>query len=831
MRNVSRSTSVPISRSTPFVAPPTSAPLGKRRAGNAPSRRAPLFCAPKRRAPQFCAPFFRAPLFFATFLLAAFVFLAGNAGCATFFDQIRPNAADRRFAVSSPLGPKRSQSATQTLKALGVPEKKVRVPELERLLAEIDANPSPEAVYAYVESAYLEARRLETRRPALAVEIYATAALYAYHYLFNPTLQESRRSTTMFDAQARDVAVLYNGSCERLLRLLLKDSPTPFRPGSLCRFWGESATLTAYCRVASGSWAPEEIESFELAADREVEELSFDCRRAGLGVPLVAKRRADAAVERPEEIYYPTGLQFPATAFLRPNPTAPLGSIPPLDPDADAAEVDAQLDGAVAILEIYDPLVSSFATVGDRAVPLECDLTTPLASYLASPNQLAFSKGQKGLLDPEKLLETIPTHSPTRERTLQGLYMLQPYDPAKIPVVMTHGLGSSPITWLEMYNSLRNVPEICDNYQFWFYFYPTGQPFWISAAQLRSDLRDLRETLDPAGDAPALDQTVLVGHSMGGLISRMQVAESGDRIWRRVSSVPLDDLDFDAETRENFRAWFFFEPNPSVRRVITIATPFRGSDYANGFTQWLADRAISIPKTVASAAGSLAALLETDASQIDDPTLLETATSVDSLSPKSPIFAALDECPIPETVALNNIVGVLPSLERRWIAPKKSDGVVEFWSSNRDDVETQREIPAAHTTAHAHPAAIWETKEILLRHLTEARSKRPDVFADETESESATALTLKTDATDVENAVNSQENADATDAFADLPNVENALDSQENADEEPALAMETDARFDALPRPADVLEPELAADDAETPNDQPTRSIYGPALR
>jgi len=805
MRNVSRSKSAPISRSTPFVAPPTSAPLGKRRAPNAPFSRAPQFCASSRRA----------PLFFATFFLTAFVFLAGNAGCATFFDQIRPNAADRRFAVSSPLGPKRSQSATQTLKALGVPEKKVRVPELERLLAEIDEKPSPEAVYAYVESAYLEARRLETRRPALAVEIYATSALYAYHYLFNPTLQESRRSTTMFDAQARDVAVLYNGSCERLLRLLLKNSSTPFRPGSLCRFEGESATLTAYCRVASGSWAPEEIESFELAADREVEELSFDCRRAGLGVPLVAKRRADAAVERPEEIYYPTGLQFPATAFLRPNPTAPLGSIPPLDPDADAAEiaeVDAELNGAVAILEIYDPLVSSFATVGDRAVPLECDLTTPLASYLASPNQLAFSKGQKGLLDPEKLLETIPTHSPTRERTLQGLYMLQPYDPAKIPVVMTHGLGSSPITWLEMYNSLRNVPEICDNYQFWFYFYPTGQPFWISAAQLRSDLRDLRETLDPAGDAPALDQTVLVGHSMGGLISRMQVAESGDRIWRRVSSVPLDDLDFDAETKANFRAWFFFEPNPSVRRVITIATPFRGSDYANGFTQWLADRAISIPKTVASAAGSLATLLETDASQIDDPTLLETATSVDSLSPKSPIFAALDECPIPSSVALNNIVGVLPSLERRWFAPKKSDGVVEFWSSNRDDVETQREIPAAHTTAHAHPAAIWETKEILLRHLAEARSKRPDVFAD-----------AELDAA-------SQENADATDAFADLPNVENALNR--NADAETVLALETDARFDALPRPADVLAPELDdADDAETPDDQPTRSIYGPALR
>lgn len=752
----SRSTPVSLSRPTPLVVPPTSAPR-------------------ERRAEK-------SALFFATFLLATFVFLVGNAGCSTFFNQIRPNAADRRFAVATLGGPKRSQSATQTLKALGVPEKKVRVPELERLLAEIDAKPSPDAIYAYVESAYLEARRLETRRPALAVEIYATSALYAYHYLFNPTLQESRRST-MFDAQTRDVAVLYNGACERLLRLLLKDSPTPFRPGSVCRFQGESATLTAYCSVVSGSWEPEEIESFELAADREVKELSFDCRRAGLGVPLIAKRRAVAAVERPEEIYYPTGLQFPATAFLRPNPTAPLGSLPPLDPNADADE----LADAAAILEIHDPLVSSFAIVGDRAVPLECDLTTPLASYLASPNQLAFSKGQKGLLDPETLLETIPTPAPTRERTLQGLYMLQPYDPEKIPVVMTHGLGSSPTTWLEMYNALRNVPEICDNYQFWFYFYPTGQPFWISAAQLRSDLRDLRDSLDPDGDAPALDQTVLIGHSMGGLISRMQVAESGDRIWRRVSSVPLDELDFDAETRENLRAWFFFEPNPSIRRVVTIATPFRGSDYANGFTRWLADRAISIPKTVAAATGSLAALLETDASQIDDPTLLETATSVDSLSPKSPIFAALDECPIPETVALNNVVGVLPSLENRWFAPKKSDGVVEFWSSSRDDVESQREIPAAHTVAHAHPAAIWETKEILLRHLAAAQAERPDVFSDAA-PDSAACPPL---------------NADADDASA--------------------LELETDARFDALPRPAEALEVDEAAE-------PPRRSIYGAPL-
>ncbi len=659
-----------------------------------------------------------------------------GSGCASVFVPKRLNAADRRFELGSPLGPKRSPSATQTLIARDVPTERLGVAELAKILEKIDANPNPDLIYAYVESAYFEARRQESRRPAIAREIYVSVALYSYHYLFNPALGDLMRGS-LFNAQTRDVALLYNASCERLTRLILQDAKSskkskndadfPFKPNRTLVLNGATTSPSLFCRVASGSWRPEEIELFELAADCEVDELAFDCRRSGLGVPLVAKRRAAPNVDRPEERYYPLGLCFPATALLRPNPTKPLGSIPPLQSadSADSADFAENADypaDATAIFEFYDPLVSTLATLEGRVVPLETDLTTPLGHFLTTETELAFTSGKKGLLNPEKLLETVTFSSgeTTAERTLQGLYLTEPFDPRKIPVVMSHGLGSSPATWIEMYNSLRNVPEIRDAYQFWFYFYPTGQPFWISAAQLRADLRTLRTTLDPNRDAPTLDQIVLIGHSMGGLVSRMQVASSGDRIWRKISSVPLDELDFDAETKENLRDWFFFEPNPSVRRVVTVATPFEGSEFANGFTEWLADGAISLPKTVVSV---LASLATSPPEQIDDPTLLETKTSVESLSPKSPIFAALDECPIPENVALNNVVGVLPSLEKRWLNPKKSDGIVEFWSSGRDDVESQREVPASHMYVHTHPAAIFETKEILLRHLDAARSE------------------------------------------------------------------------------------------------------------
>ena len=50
---------------------------------------------------------------------------------------------------------------------------------------------------------------------------------------------------------------------------------------------------------------------------------------------------------------------------------------------------------------------------------------------------------------------------------------------------MVHGLLSSPLTWLAMFNDLRADPEIREHFQFWFYLYPTGDPYLESAAKLR----------------------------------------------------------------------------------------------------------------------------------------------------------------------------------------------------------------------------------------------------------------------------------------------------------------------------------------------------------
>ena len=184
-----------------------------------------------------------------------------------------------------------------------------------------------------------------------------------------------------------------------------------------------------------------------------------------------------------------------------PNSAAPLAAPPIVAATTAAAGTHHR-----AVLELYDPLSATELAVDDRRIPLETDLSTPLAYGLNDPALQQIQQPTIGLLRPDS-----PKH-------LTGLYMLEPFQPNKIPVIMIHGLWSGPFTWMEMFNTLHGSAELRANYQFWFYTYPTGQPFWQSAAELRRTLAQLRSTLDPQHRDLALDQMVLVGHSMGGLI-------------------------------------------------------------------------------------------------------------------------------------------------------------------------------------------------------------------------------------------------------------------------------------------------------------------------
>ena len=657
----------------------------------------------------------------APILVAFLAFALSLSGCATLPKAFHYNAADSRFALDKPSGPSLSVNATQILHENGLQAPK-NVADLEQLKTLVEMDASPDLVYVYAETAYLEARRVEKSRPRQAQRLYSDVVLYAWHYLFNPALSKARERAT-WNGQLSDVVLLYNGACERFLHLALLDAAKdsqrafPFQLNATASVHTESGDVRVEYRVEQGGWRPDEYGDFYVASDCYVDELRLNCRQSGFGTPLVVERRTGGSASRVEEQYYPPSIFFPATAVLRPNPARPLGTLPALDPTATAT-----FDAPDFTLDVFDPLTTTDFVQDGSAFPLETDLTTPLAYFLSTNGNLYQRAAWTGLVRPDELTRSATAAETQDERQLQGLYLLEPYDPKKIPIIMTHGLGSSPVTWMEMYNALRSLKGFQSGYQFMFFFYPTGQPFWASAATFRKSLREFRETVDPEHSNAALDSIVLIGHSMGGLISRMQVQESGDRIWNLVSSKPVDSFDFGPEARQRIQDWFFFEPNPSVKRVITIATPFHGSEYANTFTKWLADHAISTPQAVvsvfSSAVGVALASMKREKETDYDPTLLTISTSVQSLDPECPIFKVLDDLPIPDDVALDNIVGVEPYLENRKINPKKSDGVVDFSSAHRDDAESETETPAFHTLVHAHFDSINQVKNLLTRHLT-----------------------------------------------------------------------------------------------------------------
>jgi pimeloyl-ACP methyl ester carboxylesterase len=500
------------------------------------------------------------------------------------------------------------------------------------------------------EIAYVTATQAEKLQKQKALEFYGTALTHAYRYLFeadfgpddrdwpaaDTRLRAPRSPLNPYDPQFRGASDLYNQSLEGMLRLVRHEGE--LRPGLSRTVKTANHTCSFQIVMHSSGWQPDDIDRLEFVSDYKVQGLRNHYHTYGLGVPMIAVRRNQQGPEKAEE-FYPPDVCFPITAFLRVD--RPIRSSGRRDP-IPAGPLVTDPAAPKFVLELHDPLDRDSIDVAGRGVPLEADLSTPLAYFLNQPEFQDMELSTNGLLHPGDA------------RKLQGLYMLEPFDPDKMPVVMVHGLWSSPITWMEMYNDLRSDPLVRQHYQFWFYLYPTGQPFWISATQMREDLALMRRRLDANREAPALDHMVLVGHSMGGLVSKLQTVESDEAFWATMSEHPFADLRADPEVVRSLAGMFYFRPNPSVRRVITLGTPHRGSHFANGVTRWAGSKLITLPAKMLEGRDQL---LAQNRGFFRNNAPLDIKTSIDSLAPDSPVLPVLLEATPGAWVHYHNVVG------------------------------------------------------------------------------------------------------------------------------------------------------------------------------
>ena len=343
--------------------------------------------------------------------------------------------------------------------------------------------------------------------------------------------------------------------------------------------------------------------------------------------------------------------------------------------------------------------------VGGVTYPLAADISATIEVYW----NLTRVKEDRmlGMLRPQELRDT------------SGLSSIDSYNPKKIPVILTHGLLSSAGTFDNLVNRLLADPVIREHYQFWYFNYPTGVAWTISARYYRDSILNVRNEVDPHHTNKNWDRMVVVGHSMGGLITHYsQCVEPWKMLRNRnIGKLDMDDymdaryitepLPFSGK-QSNLQKDYYFRP-VNAARVVYLATPHKGAPMAQySITRWLMGL-VELPQAIVQEVFNIATLQQ-DMLLLEPSKLTEWFTSGDQLSPEGYSIQGLKGLAVRQ-VPTHSVIGD----RGRGDTPDSSDGVVPYWSSHIS-WGSEKIVPADHSVQDA-PETAEELKRILKEHL------------------------------------------------------------------------------------------------------------------
>ena len=458
----------------------------------------------------------------------------------------------------------------------------------------------------------------------------------------------------------------YNAACGELTVLL--------RSSEGGRLWNHPMTLTGnnttyHLRLEPASnavWAPNYFTSFELEQQIKEKLIRKENMHQGVGGALVGVR----LVNPPEKFAPRRGITAPVTATL----------------DFHAKD---------ATLALRRPAKQLTANVEGKVRPLAANFSAPL-SYYPPPGNLMFT-GLFGGFNSKSYPAPI------------GLYFLQPYDPDRIPLVFVHGLFSTPWTWVETINGVQADPEIRKHYQFWIFAYPTGNPILYSALRLREELAKADQLY------PNHKPYVVVGHSMGGMLTHDQVVTVNEGMWEKALGQNARNLFKENSGNSLIVRAIKFRANPRIKRVVFICTPHRGSDLASNGIGKIGISLITLPARLATT--MMDSLTAADLTQITGSSK-RLPNSITGLKPTSPALRVINSVPI--GIPYHSIIGD----RGKDHCPDCTDGVVAYWSSHLDGAQSEKIVPGPHGSCEL-PQTIAELDRILRLHLGIRSASKP----------------------------------------------------------------------------------------------------------
>ena len=483
------------------------------------------------------------------------------------------------------------------------------------------------------------------------------------------TLPAEQRAVLYLDAARQASSLLgsesHGESAKEIYNMAAADLTVLLRTADHGRLWNHPLTLNGkdgiyHLRFAKtthdGVWDPGYFTSMTQAGKIPDGDLDRRNLRAGIGGTLAGN--------------------------YKPHPLPP--HVPPYGNNA-AVTATLEFKGHEVLLTLLDPSVRKSTRVAGIERPLAADFSAPLAAY---PQGSELWHGIMGALRVEQYMSRM------------GLFMVRPYDPNRIPVIFVHGLASTPRMWRRVINELESDPEFRSRYQCWLFSYPTGNPPAYSAMRLRQELASIERA------CPHSRPYVLVGHSMGGLLARMQVTTLTRESWNAIGKDKTARFFAKVKPGDIIDQATHYQTNPHVGRVIFICTPHRGSKMAISRIGNLAAKLISLPtqltSMVAHSVGDSIAIITGDPSRMP--------TSVTGLSPNNLTLKVLDHSPI--QAPHHSIIGD----RGRGDTPNSSDGVVDYWSSHLKSAKSECIVPGPHSACEL-PETLAEIRRVLHQHL------------------------------------------------------------------------------------------------------------------
>ncbi len=603
-------------------------------------------------------------------LTALVIVLFGVSGCATPVGVKRTSekAVYQQLTASILTSGKPSSYSMQLLQRLNLVEQyerdaKQALALLHEGLGGLDEH---DRLFALSELSYACARKKHEQSYFLA------AAVYAYAFLFP---DDAGKVPLPHDPRLRLAMDLYNSSIKDGLRKS-GDKEVDLSAARVVLPFG---SIDLSLEPSGFFYGGYKLVHFVSVADLEVRGFRNRYRKPGIGAPLSAQVEMTAG--RAADKWITPRSKVPVTAFVRfDHPRSALST--------------GKLTGRI---ELYNVDEIPAVNLGGHSVPLEFEPSTSLAYRLEGApvwdfEIAGFRRGDFSLFG---------------KKAEGDLKFLSPYYPGKIPVVFVHGTASSPARWAEMVNEFLGDSRIAGRYQFWFFIYNSGNPIPLSAMHLRENLELAFKELDPGGSDAALRQMVVIGHSQGGLLTKMTAVNSGTRFWENVSREPFEQADLSAETRDLLRRSLFVEPLPFVKRVVFIATPHRGSFLSENIIGKLGRRLIRLPATVTKVGVEIVKLNPVGAAR----TAIRVPTSIENMDWSNPFLRTLASLPIAEGVQVNSIIPV----KGEGPPEKGDDGVVRYTSAHIEPVESELVVRSGHST-QSTPHTIEEVRRILYRH-------------------------------------------------------------------------------------------------------------------